>query len=52
MSLKLIEIKELIKNPLYGSPNDNGNNSFFVFKSIDNINYLIYAEKKIQLFLI
>ena len=46
MSLKLIEIKDLIKNPLYEKPNQNLNNLIVVFKSIDNINYLIYAEKK------
>lgn len=43
MALKSIEIKELVKDPLYEATYLY--NLYIVYKSIDNIDYLIYAKK-------
>ena len=42
MALKSIEIKELVKDPLYERPFLY--NIYIIYTSIDNINYLVYAK--------
>ena len=43
MALKSLEIKELVKDPLYETPYLY--NLYIIYTSIDNIDYLVYAKK-------